>query len=205
VDARLDLALEPQFSGLGSTVLSVTTAQSANFRFTWPAITLSSHERTMSMRENSQLTARIDAPEEQETPYTWASSDPDVCSVDQDGYLKAGREPGEAVITASFELDGETFSDECAIHVKIPAEKNKLNRRSLRLDAGEMRQLQATVTPRNASIKEVTWHSEDPSIASVDMNGFVLALSPGQAVIYALSVDGFYRSSCTVTVIGGER
>ena len=204
VDARLNLTLEPQFSSLGGTVLSIPLAQSANFRFTWPAITLSAHERTMSMRENSQLTARIDAPDGQETPYTWESSDPDVCAVDEDGYLKAGREPGEAVISASFELDGVTYTDECAISVKVPVEKAKLNRRSLKLGAGETKQLTANVTPRNASYKDVTWHSENPEIAIVSENGLVTAVAPGKASIYALSVDGYYRSSCTITVTGGE-
>jgi len=204
VDARLGLTLEPQFSGLGSTALSITVAQSENFRFTWPAAVLSSHERVMDPKENSQLTVRIDAPDGQETPHTWASSDPDVCAVDQDGYLKAGKEAGEAVISVSFELNGETITDECAIHVKVPAEKAQLNRRSLKLDPGEVRQLKATVTPRNASYKGVTWHSENPAIAAVDANGVVTALVPGQTAVYALSEDGYYRATCTVTVTGGE-
>ena len=204
VDARLDLTLEPQFSNLGDTTLSITAAQSETFRFTWPAAVLSSRERTMEPKGNSQLTVRLDAPDGQDTPHTWSSSDENVCSVDQEGYLKAGKEPGEAVISVSFELGGKTITDECLIKVKVPAEKNKLNRRSLKLDAGDTKQLKATVTPRNASYKEVTWHSENPDIAAVSGNGLVTALAPGQAVVYALSVDGFYRSSCTVTVMGGE-
>ena len=204
VDARLGLALEPQFSGLGDTTLSVPLAQSVNFRFTWPAAVLSSHERVMEPKENSQLTVRIDAPDGQETPHTWASSAPDVCSIDQDGYLKAGKESGEAVISVSFELDGETIRDECLVKVKVPAEKAQLNRRSLKLGAGETKQLKATVTPRNASYKDVTWHSENPGIATVDANGLVTALAPGQTAVYALSADGYYRASCAVTVAGGE-
>jgi len=204
VDARLDLALEPQFSSLGSTTLSLPLAESANFRFTWPAAVLSSHERVMDPRGNSQLTVRLDAPNGQETPHVWASSDEAVCSVDQEGYLKAGREPGEAIISVSFELNGKTITDECAISVKVPAEKTKLNRRSLKLDPGEARQLKATVTPKNASYKDVTWHSENPDIAIVDENGTITALRPGQTSVYALSVDGYYRASCAMTVTGGE-
>ena len=204
VDARLDLTLEPQFSGLGSTTLSLPLAESANFRFTWPAAVLSSHERTMDPKGNSQLTVRLDAPDGQETPHTWSSSDEAICAVDQEGYLKAGKEPGEAVISVSFELDGKTITDECTIKVKVPAEKAKLNRRSLKLDPGEVRQLKATVTPRNASYKDVTWHSENPDIAIVDNNGTITALRPGQVSIYALSADGYYRASCAVTVTGGE-
>jgi len=204
-DVRLELTLDPDFSSLCDTALSIAAAQNVNFRYTWPAASLSAHSRTMAMRENSQLTARIDAPDGQETPVIWASSDPAVCSVDQEGYLKAGREPGEAVITVSFELGGETYTDECVIHVKVPVEKAKLNRRSLKLGAGETRQLTASVTPRRASYKDVAWHSEDPDVAAVDDKGNVTALAPGQTVVYALSVDGYYRASCTVTVSGGAR
>ena len=204
VDAKLGLALEPQFSGLGSAALSITVAQSENFRFTWPAAVLSSHERVMDPKENSQLTVRIDAPDGQETPHTWATTDLDVCSVDQEGYLKAGKQPGEAIVSVNFVLDGVTYTDECMIHVKVPVEKAQLNHRSLKLALGEVKQLIATVTPRNASYKGVTWNSENPDIASVDANGNVTALAPGQTAVYALSVDGYYRATCIVTVTGGE-
>ena len=204
VDARLDLTLDPQFSNLGNTALSLPLAESANFRFTWPVAVLSSHERVMEPKENSQLTVRLDAPDGQETPHTWSSSDEAICAVDQEGYLKAGKEPGEAVISISFELNSKTITDECTIKVKVPAEKAKLNRRSLKLEPGGTKQLKATVTPNSASYKDVTWHTENPDIAIVDENGVVTALSPGKAVIYALSVDGYYRASCAVTVTGGE-
>jgi len=203
IDVRLGLTFDPGFSELGDTILAIPASQSVNFRYTWPAVTLSARERTMAMRENSQLTARIDAPDGQETPLAWASSDPDVCTVDQEGYLKSGREPGEAVITASFELNGETYTGECAIHVKVPVEKAKLNRRTLKLNAGDSKQLTASVTPRKASYQDVTWHSEDESIVTVDDKGLVTAVAPGKAAVYALSADGWYRATCVVTVAGG--
>ena len=204
IDAWLDLDINPQLAQVGQAAFNLSLKETTNFKFTWPAVTLSAHERTMNTRENSQLTARIDAPDGQETPITWVSSAPTICAIDQDGYLKSGKETGEAVITVTFELDGEAYSDECAVHVKVPVENIKLDRRTLKLDKGETKQLKATVSPRKATYKSVTWHTGDPAVAVVDENGLITAVAPGTVKVYALAVDGWFRSSCTVIVAGGE-
>jgi len=204
IDVFAELLLDPAFSPAGKVSLQFTLGENTNFSFIWPAVTLSKHEMILDRRANSQLTARIDAPLGQETPITWDSSDPDICAVDQDGYLKAGRETGEAVITVTFELDGKVYSDECAIHVKVPAENVKLNRRTLKLEAGGTKQLTAKVSPKKATYQDaLIWRSENPDVATVDANGLVTAVAPGQATVYVLAEDGWFRSSCVVTVSGG--
>lgn len=199
---EMDLRVDPALEDI-NTRLSCTLGESTNFSFTWPAVVLSAKETTMNKRASSQLTARVDAPKGQETPLVWQSSDPAVCAVDGDGYLKAGRDFGEAVISASFELDGVTYTGECAVHVKVPVEKNSLNREKLRLAPGETKQLKAKVSPNNAAYKDVVWYTEDGAVAAVDADGVVTAVAPGKTVVYALTVDGYYRSSCAVTVKGG--
>ena len=203
IDIALDLRLNPDLENLDTT-FTCTLGESTEFKCTWPAVYLSNHEMTLDRRADSQLTARIDAPEGQKTPLTWISSDPEICAVDQDGYLKAGHAFGEAVITASFTLGGKTYEDSCDIHVKVPAEKVSLNRRSLRLDTGETKQLKATVSPGKATYRDVTWHTESPGVAAVDENGLVTALAPGETAVYAVTVDGYYRASCRITVGGGN-
>ena len=49
---------------------------------------------------------------------------------------------------------------------------------------GEQIELTATVTPANASCKEVAWYSTDPSVATVE-NGIVTAVGYGECDIYA--------------------
>jgi len=209
IDVTAQLRMDPAFSPAGSVSLAFTLGENTNFSLVWPGATLSAHERTMNLGENSQLTVRCDSPWDQ-TPCVWSSSDESICTVDQDGFLKTGknhfiksrRQYGEAVITVAFELDGITYSDECAIHVKVPAENVKLDRRNLKLDPGETRQLTAKVTPRKATYQEVTWYSEDPDIAVVDENGLVTALAPGKATVYARAIDGYFISKCFITVRG---
>ena len=71
---------------------------------------------------------------------------------------------------------------------------------SLSLTAGETSRLAATVTPFNATNKTVTWKSSNASVASVDANGNVRAVSAGSAVITATTEDGGKTAACTVTV-----
>lgn len=55
--------------------------------------------------------------------------------------------------------------------------------------------------PANASIKELTYYSENNSIATVDANGKVRAVAPGTVKIYAVASDGSgIKEYCTVTV-----
>ncbi len=48
-------------------------------------------------------------------------------------------------------------------------------------------QLSANILPANASNKNVTWSSTNPSVASVSSSGYVTGISVGQATIFATS------------------
>lgn len=63
-------------------------------------------------------------------------------------------------------------------------------------------QLTATISPGDASNKEVTWSSSNSAIASVDQNGLVTGHVAGQfAIIYAKSVENNnIQATCTVNV-----
>lgn len=59
--------------------------------------------------------------------------------------------------------------------------------------------LEVSFTPSNATNKNVTWESDDTSIATVT-NGVVNAISEGTATITATSEDGNKTAECIVTV-----
>lgn len=73
-----------------------------------------------------------------------------------------------------------------------------LNNSSLTLTVDETATLTATVTPENATNKEIKWESNNQSIATVDENGTVTAVGEGTATITA-TADGV-KAECTVTV-----
>lgn len=78
----------------------------------------------------------------------------------------------------------------------------QLNPGSLNLSVGSTATLQATVSPDNAANKTLTWSSNAPGVATVDLNtGVVTAVSAGTAVITATAADGSnVKAECTVTV-----
>ncbi len=65
---------------------------------------------------------------------------------------------------------------------------------------GEETQITATVYPETAENKAVEWYSENPEIATVDVNGMVRGVSNGTAVIGCKTVVGGYKATCRVTV-----
>ncbi|WP_395019464.1 Ig-like domain-containing protein, partial [Robinsoniella peoriensis] len=65
---------------------------------------------------------------------------------------------------------------------------------------GEQQTIKATISPANASNKTLTWKSSNPSVATVDQNGKVTAVSNGTANITVTTQDGNKTATCKVTV-----
>ena len=75
----------------------------------------------------------------------------------------------------------------------------KLDKSSVSLKVGETTNLKATVSPSTATNKSVTWESSNTAVATVDQNGKVTAVAPGEATI-TVKADGGKEASCKVTV-----
>ena len=75
-----------------------------------------------------------------------------------------------------------------------------LDKTSASVKQGKHITLTATVAPENATNKNITWSSDNESVATVSNNGVVTGVAPGSAQITATTVDGGYKASCTVTV-----
>jgi len=83
----------------------------------------------------------------------------------------------------------------------ILASSIELNVTTAGLNEGATLQLTATVLPEDATDKTVTWTSSDEAVATVDVNGLVTAVAPGETSITATTNDGSDLSaSCVVTV-----
>lgn len=60
--------------------------------------------------------------------------------------------------------------------------------------------LNAVITPENAENKTMFWQSSNPSVAKVDKNGTVSAVSLGNAVITAVTMDGIKKAMVNISV-----
>ena len=109
-----------------------------------------------------------------------------------------------------FECDGKLVKGYIPIYVccpcncggsePVPVTGIEVDPETAALHVGDTLQLTATVSPANATDKRVTWSSSDPTVATVDANGKVTAVSEGTVVITATTRDGGHSASCTVTV-----
>lgn len=158
------------------------------------SIVLNVTSATLSIGEQTELTATIYPEDATDKTITWSSSDPNVASV-LEGTVTAIN-IGSATITAQ---SGEAKA-ECLITV-IPVEVTSitLNKTSVTLSVGETFELIATIYPGNATDKTITWSSSDTNIASVT-NGVVTAIAPGSAEITAIASNGI-SSSCNISAI----
>ena len=75
-----------------------------------------------------------------------------------------------------------------------------LNKSNLYLILGKSEKLYASIDPVTATNKNVTWSSSNTSVAKVDQDGVVTALSKGSCVVKATSNDGGKIASCNVEV-----
>ena len=74
-----------------------------------------------------------------------------------------------------------------------------LNKTTVALTVNQTETLTATITPANATNKNVTWSASGDGVVSV-VDGLVRALKPGTSTVTATTVDGGHTANCEVTV-----
>ena len=129
-------------------------------------------------------------------------------TLQKDLTIKSGQTldiPSEASLDTNGKLtvDGGTLTQNGTVTggVTYKVTGVSLDKNRLTLDVGGTATLAATVEPDEASIKNVTWSSDNESVATVDTSGTVTAHSTGNATITATAADGSgEKATCTVTV-----
>ena len=86
--------------------------------------------------------------------------------------------------------------------ISTPVTSIALNAESLHITTTtKSASLEATVTPADATLKNLYWTSSDPLIATVDQNGLVTRRREGSATITVNAIDGSgAMATCQVTV-----
>ena len=119
----------------------------------------------------------------------WTSSDESVATVDATGMVVAVS-AGEADITASVK-DSE-MSAACKVTVKVTAKDITVpDNLDVKLNDGNEASIEATVNPADATDVEVSYASTDEAIATVDKDGKVQVLQPGECdIVTTLTQEG---------------
>ncbi len=152
--------------------------------------------------QSATLTAIVTPSNATNKKVTWSSSNTDVATVSDEGVVTS-KANGTTVITAKT-TDGTDLTATCDVTVAIPvlATGIALNQTTLSFnDVNQTATLIATVTPSNATNKNVTWSSSNTDVATVSDSGVVTSKANGTAVITAKTTDGTnLTATCEVTV-----
>ena len=193
----------------GSATITVTTedgGKTATCSVTVKAIvnvtSVSLNKTTASLTEGESLTltASINPSNATNKNVTWKSSNTSVATV-SNGKVTAVK-AGSATITVTTKDGNKTATCSVTVNEKVyPVSGVYLNKTSVSVVVGNKLTLVATITPSNATNKNITWNSSNTSVATVSPNGEISTLSPGTANIVATTVDGKYTATCKITVV----
>ena len=170
------------------------------------SVTLDKTAVTIAESESGQLTASVSPANAANKNIIWTSSDPETVSVSQEGFFE-GLKPGKATITASSESD-PTKKATCVVTVTkfIALTGVSLDKSSIQLQKGATEKLTATVSPSGASNVRLIWNSDNTSVADVDQEGNVTAVSGTEGascniVVVAQSKGVEVSAKCKVTIV----
>ena len=154
---------------------------------------------TLTEGETAMLVATVSPTDADDPGVSW-SSDNGIATVDGNGLVTA-LSAGSVSITATTNDGGFVSSSTVTVESPVvPVTGVLVSPSTLTLTEGETAMLVATVSPTDADDPGVSWSSADNSIATVDGNGLVTAVSAGNVSITATTDDGGFISSSTVTV-----
>ncbi len=142
--------------------------------------------------DEAELTVTISPEDATDKTVIWSSSDTDIATVNN------GKVTAVSVGTATIAARVGGVEAECSVTVSpVEVISVTLNETSLELYPGDVFELEATVSPENATDKTIVWSSSDTDIATV-LDGKVTALSVGTATIVAQA--GNVQAECSITV-----
>ena len=167
-------------------------------------VKLSATVAELTIGNSKQLTAAISPTNATNKGVTWSSSNTNVASVSSSGVVVA---KGEGTATITVKTDDGGYTTACTIRVSKPSPSVvavtgvKLSAIGIELPVGGSKRLSATITPSNATNKDVTWSSDNTSVAAVNASGLITAKGEGTATVTVRTGDGGYTATCKITVV----
>ncbi|KLU70645.1 MAG: hypothetical protein RHS_3560 [Robinsoniella sp. RHS] len=166
-------------------------------------VTLLPEALQMKLKETATLTAAVQPANATNQNVSWTSNNEAVATVD--GGIVTAVADGKATITVTTEEGG--FTATCEVTVKSEPEPEiikvtgvTLDKQAINIEVGKTAVIKESVQPENATNKNVTWDSNNKTVASVD-KGKITALKEGIAEIIVTTADGNKTATCTVNVI----
>lgn len=186
----------------GHSIISVSTKEGLNSQIT---VYVSEDEEILLDKYNIKIAEGSTTSISANIPVKYKSSNTKIATVDDNGNITA-KKAGKAIITVSagskkstcqvvvYSTSNKTQENKTKENKTketkpkvIAVESIELSDTNIILTEGENKSLTATVNPSNATNKNVSYTSENASVASVDSNGKITAVSAGQTKIVVTS------------------
>lgn len=151
--------------------------------------------------ENIVLTPVWEPADTTERGLTWSSSDRSVATVDGATGVVTPKSNGTATIYAVADNRKKQAICKITVDVDIPVEQVSLDESSVTFDEkGKTYTLNYSISPKNATNKQVIFSSTNPNVATVDENGKITAVDNGTAMILITAINGGVSGEFNVTV-----
>ncbi len=212
-EIKVNVTFIGELEALGTKDISFKFTASENHSFTYAGLSLNKDRIWLEKGERDNLTATriydeaiLDEAGKEAAKVIWSISDPDVATIDGEGYIKAVKVSDKPVtVTAKYSFLGNEYTDTCLVYVREILEEIVMKEKEATLNIGETKAFEIKFTPEKATFKEVDWFTSDESVATVDENGIVTAVGEGSADIFAIALDGNFKTTCKLTVKDGEK
>lgn len=160
------------------------------------SVSISPTTLALTEGESQSLTASVNPNNADIKGISWSSSNTAVAIV-SDGKVTAVS-VGSVTITAKSDDGGKTATCQVIVNAMlVPVSGVSLDKSSIELTEGDKVKLSVTITPENATNKNVTWSSSDEAVAIIS-DGDITAIKEGNVLVSA-SVDNF-SAMCSVKV-----
>lgn len=164
-------------------------------------LTLNPNTLSFTGKGSQKITCTVEPADATNRAVNWESSAPSVVEVDQDGNVTVVG-VGTAVITVTSAADA---SIKATAQVTVTdAQITAIGLTNQTLKKGGSVTLVPQYVPDNIiALPEITWTSDTPSVAEVNQNGQVTAISKGTATITAQAPNGV-KGTAIITVEGAS-
>ena len=135
-------------------------------------------EITIGVGETKSIKPVITPEEAGNQELFWETSDSEIISINNGNIT--GLKVGTAKVTASIDSKIATT----IVKVVIPVDKISLNKDKISLKVGDNTTLKATITPSDATNKDIVWKSSNTNVATVK-DGKITAIKSGETTITA--------------------
>lgn len=171
-------------------------------------VSIDPSEITVVVGQTAVLTASVSPSNATEQQFTWSSDNVNVADVEGSlgvTGIVTGIAPGTAKIMAKAGKPArKALCSVTVVEKVIPVENVYVDPKEASVAAGKTITLTASVFPSDATDRNCTWSSGDTGIATVNGNGQVTGVTPGNTTIRVSAGNPAKEDVCNLTVTEPE-